>query len=242
MVKINCSGKTDVGLRRKNNEDSFIILPEYGLSMVADGMGGAAAGELASSIFVETSVDVFKNADGRSENETEELVRIAFQKANTKILEHVLRYPDHKGMGCTAELFATSDIGFVIGHVGDSRTYRFRNHQLKQLTRDHSFVQDQIDQGIITKDEARKHPHRNVINRAVGIRESLALDILKGKSLTGDTFLQCSDGLSDMIDDEIIFKIMSSYIDLDERVDYFINLAKSAGGKDNITVALSEIL
>ena len=241
MSKIASFGKSDVGLKRRNNEDAFVVRPEIGLCLVADGMGGAAAGELASRIFAETTLEVFSAADGRSEKEALQLVQRAFGWANERILSHAKENPPHKGMGCTAELVAFSDEGFVLGHMGDSRTYRFRGGQLKQLSKDHSFVQDQIDHGLITFAEATKHPLRNLVLRAVGVEENLALDLVRGKTFPGDVFLLCSDGLTDMLDDTLIREIVSSTIPLPQKVEQLVDTANSAGGHDNITVVLSEV-
>lgn len=235
-------GKSHPGLRRSNNEDAFIVRPELGFCLVADGMGGAAAGELASSIFAETTLEVFSGAAGQSEPETVELVQRAFRWANERILDHVKKNPHHQGMGCTAELVSFSSEGFVLGHLGDSRTYRFRNSQLKQLTQDHSLVQDQLNQGLITPAEARNHPMRNVILRALGVNESLSLDLVRGKTLPGDVFLLCSDGLTDMLEDTMIQEVLSFSTDLPQKVDKLIELANTAGGHDNITVVLSEVV
>ncbi|MCP4627875.1 MAG: Stp1/IreP family PP2C-type Ser/Thr phosphatase [bacterium] len=242
MPKIEFFGKTDVGLKRTNNEDDFVISPELGFCLAADGMGGAAAGELASRFFAESATEVFSGADRRTERETLDLVQKAFSFANKRILDHVKESVHHKGMGCTAELVAFSDEGFVLGHIGDSRTYRLRNGQLKQLTQDHSLVQGQIDQGLITPEEARSHHLRNVILRAVGVSDNLALDLLKGKTFSGDLFLLCSDGLTDMVDDSLIGQVLSSATALPQKVDELIDSAKSAGGLDNITVVLSEVI
>ena len=156
---INCFGATDMGLKRSNNEDSFAVRPDLGLCIVSDGMGGAAAGELASRIFTETVLEIFSNASGGSEKEIIEQVQRSFVLANDRILKHVTEKPEHKGMGCTAEVLAFCSEGFVLGHMGDSRTYRFRNGQLKQLSNDHSLVQEQLDQGIITHAEAVSYTH-----------------------------------------------------------------------------------
>ena len=235
-------GKSDSGLRRSKNEDTFIVRPELGFCLVADGMGGAAAGELASRIFAETTLEVFSKTEGQSGKDTLELVQRAFSWANERILNHVKENPHHEGMGCTAELVVVSNEGFVLGHMGDSRTYRFRNGQLKQLTEDHSLVQDQINQGLITPAEARNHPMRNVILRALGVKESLALDLVRGKTLRGDLFLLCSDGLTDMIDDSLIENVLSSTMVLPQKVEKLVELANSAGGHDNITVVLSRVV
>lgn len=241
MRKIIYSGKTDNGLVRRNNEDTFLVKPDIGFCLVADGMGGAAAGELASSIFSQTALEVFSTHSDRSESITFERVKTAFRSAHERILKHVENNPEHEGMGCTAELIAFHDKGFVIGHIGDSRTYRARNGKLKQLTKDHSLVQKQIDQGLITTSEAKNHHLRNVILRAVGINENIALDILSGKTYSGDQFLLCSDGLTDMVDDSLIGQVLFSNIDLYEKTKKLVEMAKFAGGKDNITLVLVEI-
>jgi len=234
-------GKTDVGLKRAKNEDSFVVNPELGLCLVADGMGGAAAGELASQIFVDTSVEAFSTSLSRAEDDTADLVQEAFRSANERVLDHVRDEPRHEGMGCTAELVAFCNGSFVLGHVGDSRTYLLRNAQLKQLTEDHSVVQDQVGRGIISPAEAKNHPLRNVILRAVGVKEKIDVDLIRGKALLGDLFLLCSDGLTDMVDDALIQEALSLNGAIHEKADRLIELAKSAGGHDNITVVLSAV-
>jgi serine/threonine protein phosphatase PrpC len=234
-------GKTDIGLRRSNNEDAFIINPELGFCLAADGMGGEAAGELASKMFADTALEVFSGNTDRSEKKILYRVKKAFSFSNEKILDHVHQNPNHEGMGCTAELLAFCDGGFIIGHVGDSRTYRFRNGQLKQLTQDHTLVQQQLEEGLISWDNVRNHPLRNIILRAVGLEKELALDLVRGKTLSGDFFLLCSDGLTDMVQDDQIQEILSSDSDIHLKVDELVESAKAAGGKDNITVVLAAI-
>ena len=241
MHKIELIGKTDVGLIRPNNEDTFVVNPSSHYCLVADGMGGAAAGETASQIFAQTAEEVFGGSNPESEKEVLASVQKTFQLANDRILSHVAEHPEHQGMGCTAELLAFTSYGFVIGHMGDSRTYRFRNQGLKQLTKDHSLVQDQIDQGLITIDQARTHSMRNVILRAVGVRPSPALDTLRGPVYEGDLFMLCSDGLTDLIEDSKISDVLSLNGDLSLKTEHLVDLAKKAGGKDNITVVLASI-
>jgi serine/threonine protein phosphatase PrpC len=241
-LRIHTFGKSDTGLVRKNNEDSFAVDIEAGFCTVADGMGGAAAGEIASSIFVETAAEIFSPHGSFSEEQRVGQMQKTFTLANQRILDHIQSNPDHKGMGCTAELLAITDAGFVLGHMGDSRTYRLRNSQLKQITKDHSLVQDQLDQGIITPEQAAKHLQRNVILRAVGTTQNPSLDLIRGRTYPGDRFLLCSDGLTDMVSDEIIFETLTGYPDLSEAIDVLIGLAKDGGGKDNITVVLLQIL
>ncbi|NOQ95754.1 MAG: Stp1/IreP family PP2C-type Ser/Thr phosphatase [Desulfobacterales bacterium] len=234
-------GKTDIGLRRSNNEDAFIISPELGFCLAADGMGGAAAGELASKIFADTVLEIFADSTDQSEKEILYRVKKAFSFANEKILDDATQNPNHEGMGCTAELLAFFGDGFALGHVGDSRTYRFRNGQLRQLTQDHTLVQEQIEEGLISSENIRNHPLRNVILRALGQERELALDLLRGKILPGDLFLLCSDGLTDMVQDDQIQEILSSDIDIHRKADKLVESAKAAGGKDNITVVLVAI-
>jgi protein phosphatase len=241
MPKIITCAKSDVGLKRNNNEDAFVVKPELNLFVVADGMGGAAAGEVASQLFVETALEVFSINPGRSEQEILELVQEAFRLANERILKHTMENPHHQGMGCTAELMAFSDQSYVLGHVGDSRSYLLRKGQLRQMTRDHSLIQDQIDQDLITPDEAKRHSLRNVILRAVGAKETLAVDLIRGKGLPGDIFLLCSDGLTDMVEDPLIQEILSLPDALTQKVEKLIELAKSNGGFDNITALLCEM-
>ncbi len=241
MPNVEFIGKTDIGLVRQNNEDTFVVNSAAGYCLVADGMGGAAAGETASRIFAQTAEEVF--ADSAADNETDvvESVQTTFRLANDRILAHAAQFPEHQGMGCTAELLAFTDSGFVIGHMGDSRTYRFRKTNLKQLTKDHSLVQDQIDQGLITEAQARTHSMRNVILRAVGVRPSPALDTLRGPVFSGDLFLLCSDGLTDMVDDQEISQVLGMSADLPLKSEHLIDMAKKAGGKDNVTVVLAKI-
>ena len=235
-------GKTDTGLKRSNNEDRFISRPEIGLFAVADGMGGAAAGEVASQIFAETVSEVLAEKGRAAGQETLNLIQEVFRLANERILNHVKENSQHRGMGCTAELLVFDQGRYVLGHVGDSRTYLFRQGELKQLTLDHSLVQDQVDRGLITAQEAKKHSLRNVILRAVGVNEILAVDLIRGKGLPGDLLLLCSDGLTDMVDDSSIGDVLSRSLSVVQKAETLIELAKSAGGHDNITVVLCEVM
>jgi protein phosphatase len=241
MTSIDFCGLTDVGLVRTNNEDTYLISASANFCLVADGMGGAAAGETASLIFSQTADEIFADLHSNNEPEAVERVQKTFRSANKKILEHVAQYPQHEGMGCTAELLAFTPTGFVIGHMGDSRTYRLREGTLKQLTKDHSLVQDQLDQGLITEEQARSHSMRNVILRAVGVRPSPALDTLRGPIFSGDLFLLCSDGLTDQVEDKKIAQVLNGNGLLQQKLERLVDLAKQAGGKDNITAVLAEI-
>jgi len=241
MPRRKFAGKTDIGLKRKNNEDAFFISPDLHFCLAADGIGGAAAGAVASKIFVESTIETFTNISDRSGKEIKHRIQKAFRLANGNILKHVNQNPDHQGMGSTAELLAFSDEGFIAGHIGDSRTYCLRNRQLEQLTRDHTIVQQQLEAGLITRDRIKQHPMRNVIFRSLGLTKEPELDLLKGKACPEDLFLLCSDGLTDMVPDDQICDILCRGADIDSKVEELIEAAKSAGGNDNITVVLAAV-
>ena len=241
MTQYYLFGKTDQGLHRKKNEDTILVNEEKGFCLVADGIGGTAGGDIASQLFARTASDVF-SIKQNSDNPEAEHVKKTFQMANSSILKYAENNPTCEGMGCTAELLALGDKRFVLGHMGDSRTYRLRRGNLKQLTTDHSLVQEQLEQGLITKEEAATHSFKNVILRAVGIKKNPALDLLRGSLLPGDIFLLCSDGLTDMIEDALIKKHLSSEADIRKKAEDFIRDANAKGGKDNISVVLAQIL
>jgi protein phosphatase len=239
--KLTCFGESDNGLRRADNEDTFVVMPEVNLFLVADGMGGEAAGDLASRIFADAAVETFSTAGTDAEDERLDLVQRAFTLAHHRIREHVDKHPGHFGMGCTAELASFLGGSCFLGHVGDSRTYLYRDGRLKQLTRDHSLIQDQLDRGLITTAEAKRHPLRNVVMRAVGVNEHLAVDLLKGKTQPGDIFLLCSDGLTDMVEEASVAEVLASSLSCAEKGGRLIDLAKAAGGYDNITVVVCKV-
>ena len=240
MIKVLSASATDVGLRRINNEDASLALPELGLFALSDGMGGAAAGEIASKYFIDTVSEVFINQNQVSVSEEYlcTLVQDAFRLSNQRIISHATEHPHDQGMGCTGELLIFHANRYLIGHVGDSRIYLFRKGKLRQITKDHSLVQLQVDQGIITSEEARMHPMKNIILRALGSNPALSLDLIKGTVQLNDMFLLCSDGLSDMVADAEIQFTLASAQTVEYKVQSLVNAANSAGGKDNITVIL----
>jgi protein phosphatase len=241
-IRLLSSGKSDVGLRRSNNEDAFHMDAAAGFFALADGMGGAASGEVASGIFVESARESFSSARNPSSVESAaERVRGTFLQANAKILGLARQNPRHRGMGCTAELLVFAGGNYVLGHVGDSRTYLFREGRLKQETRDHSLLQEQIDAGILTPGDAKIHSLRGLISRAVGVEDTLSVDIEVGEALPGDIFLLCSDGLTDLVADPAIREVLSLPSDLDGKVDALIGMAKAGGGHDNVTVVLCQV-
>jgi protein phosphatase len=240
MFRFHCFGKTDRGRVRSKNEDALLLRPELGLLAVADGMGGGEGGELASRIFTETALEVFAGPSAGSEEECRRSMQKAFALANERILREA-RKKQFSKMGCTADLVAFCPPGYVLGHVGDSRTYLLRKGQLRQLTRDHSLVQQQVDEGLLSPEEAKKHPMRNIILRAVGVDETLAVDLIKGRGQSGDLLLLCSDGLTGMVEDGDIENLLLHAMSLEQKVDRLIEAANSAGGADNVSVILCEV-
>jgi len=242
MIRIESCGRTDVGLVRSNNEDAFVSAPGPGVLALADGMGGAASGEVASGIFADTVREMLSVMPPSSVGEAEELVRGAFLLANRRIRDLAARVPQHKEMGCTGDLVLFIDDRYVVGHVGDSRVYLSRGGRLRQVTKDHSFVQEQVDQGLLTPRQAKAHPYRHVILRAIGIHDVLPVDIVSGKAHPDDLFLLCSDGLSDMVGDSLIEERLASDLPLGEKADLLVRDACDAGGHDNVTVVLGLVL
>lgn len=237
MLRVQAATATDVG-RRTNNEDAFLSLPDAGVFALADGMGGPPAGEVASAIFVESVVEAFGNAAPSSIDAAAALLKEAYRLAHRRLAEHVKRYPDHDGMGCTADLLVVGREQYLLGHLGDSRVYLYREGELRQLTRDHSLVQQLVDRGMISPLQARHHPMKNVLLRTLGAELEPVYDLSRGGVSPGDLFLLCSDGLTEKLDEEAIAKILSPEIPLPQTVATLMEEAKSAGGSDNVTVVL----
>ena len=241
-IKVNSFGITDTGLRRNNNEDVYYIDNSKGLYLVADGMGGAAAGELAARIFADAAQNTITGSPFRSYEAAVEDIKNTFGLANQLIRRHTEEYSNDMGMGCTAELFLFHSQGYVIGHLGDSRCYSLHDNQFQQLTKDHSYIQQQIDAGLLTRKEARRHPMRNIILRSVGTDSDFEIDIINGVHSPGEQFILCSDGLTDMVDDPQIAESLLASICLSDKGSKLVHLANGAGGRDNITLVLVEIL
>ncbi len=240
-IHISACCKTDPGKKRPRNEDVCLASSTCNCFVVADGMGGTAGGDVASALFVEAASEVFNEPNKLTVEESKVWIREVFALANSKIKKHVTVYPDHVGMGCTAELFTLAGDSYALGHVGDSRSYCFRDNELSQLTKDHSFVQEQVDQGVISREQVETSKHRNVLLRAVGIDSTLDVDILSGSVLPGDIFLLCSDGLYHMLSVDDIVAVLSYDGGISLKADILVNMANDAGGFDNISVTLVEI-
>lgn len=239
-MEIIADGLTDVGNVRKNNEDAYLVRADLPLLIVADGVGGSAAGEIASRLFV-TSCEFEFEAAKIQNQDPEVIVKRCFNNANKKIIDHTDQAPETRGMACTAEVLTFDGSEYVIGHVGDSRTYLVRDGKLSLITRDHSYVQEQLDLGLIKPEEAETHALRNAIYRAVGFETDLRADIFRGRVKDGDIYLLCSDGLSDMVSDDDMLALAKTPDEISARVRALVDAAKAAGGRDNITVALCQV-
>jgi protein phosphatase len=241
MVRFLSAGTSHVGFLRTNNEDAYLAVPEAGFFAISDGMGGQAAGEIASQYFIETAQSAFGTLVSNSGEADIAWVEKVFRRANETILEYAAQNPDDLGMGCTGEILVFYGSHYIIGHVGDSRIYVLRDGVLRQLTKDHSLVQLQVDQGMLTSEEAKTHPKKNIILRAVGTHPSVSCDILRGEGLNHDIFLLCTDGLTDLVNDSQIQSVLLSPSPVQQKVERLIEAALLAGGKDNVTVVLCEV-
>ncbi len=230
------SALTDTGRRRPHNEDTFVCEPP--LFAVADGVGGAQAGEIASRLAAGALEERSPTAFG------EETLTELLQRANERIYLRALDDPGVAGMGTvvTALLVDEAAGTIAIGHVGDSRAYRLRNGSLEQLTPDHSLVGELVRAGTLSVEEAENHPHRSVITRAVGTEPNVEVETLTVTTEPGDLYLICSDGLTDIVRDEQIARLILSEDELDPAAEALVAAANRAGGIDNITVVLFEIL
>ncbi len=233
-MKARVHGLTDVGRRRENNQDQLLVDEQRDVYAIADGMGGHAAGEVASSIAIQALAETIKDA---SEEEANQFLVDAFQEGNRRICESVLARGEWRGMGTTIVALVRRDDRVIIGHVGDSRSYVLRDGALVQLTDDHSWVAEQVRMGLLTNEEAHKHPMRNIVTRAMGNRVELEVDVSERPIHPGDVFLLCSDGLNSMLGDEQISEILSRHQDDPvEACRALIDAANEHGGDDNITV------
>jgi protein phosphatase len=239
------AGATHVGRVRKGNEDSFLVDSERGVFLVADGMGGHAAGEIASAIATQTvggalveGVDRGLDADALAE-----VMIQSFRAADEAIARHVAANPTTSGMGTTVTAMALCTDGtYRLGHIGDSRAYLMRGGRLAQVTTDHTWVQGEVEAGRLTPSGARRHRLSHILSRALGAEPSDDPDLLSGSLQPGDQLLLCSDGLTGMITDRVIGKVLPLDIRLEDRVQELIRLANERGGRDNITAVLVEIL
>lgn len=234
---------TDVGRVRKGNEDNFFAdANEYrGLFMVADGMGGHAAGEVASQMAVEVISSALEELKDLESADALEKVSGSLRLANRSVFERSSAERDKKGMGSTASVLVLGDERFIIGHLGDSRIYLLRGDEFRRLTHDHSVVQEQVDAGLITAEEAKHHKQSNVITRCVGMGWDVEPDVSDGDVRQGDIFLLASDGLTGMVEDWRLQQLLSSHVPPARMVDALIAEANARGGVDNITAVVVRV-
>ena len=240
-LSITAVARSDQGKVRLNNEDAFLVRDNIALYVLADGMGGTAAGEVASNQFVQVAEEIFLSGIRRGEHR-HALVLAAFEEAHSRIQANAQRFPSQAGMGCTAEILTFEGDRYSLGHVGDSRTYLFDGKTLRQLTLDHTYIQKQVDDGVLTHEMARHHRLRHILSRAVGYDEHIKVDYHSGQIKHDSLFLLCSDGLTDELSDDQIAKILKEQSDLAQKTQQLVDTAKQAGGRDNITVVLSRVV
>jgi protein phosphatase len=246
-MRIRYAAKTDVGMKRNHNEDYFSLIEDEQLFLVADGMGGHASGEVASKMAAEVLQEFYVRTKDdeatwpykmdRQLSYVENRLVVGIKMANQRIFHAACRDIKFKGMGTTIVSGQVVGDKFYIAHVGDSRCYRIRNGSIQQMTRDHSLLEDYKDaKPNMSEDEQRKFPHKNVITRALGMRETVQVDVLAHDIQDQDVFLLCSDGLSGMIEDAKIMELVKAAPDLELAVSKLVEAANEAGGTDNITV------
>jgi protein phosphatase len=246
-LKWTSSARSDIGRVRTTNEDAWFADDARGVFLVADGMGGHAAGEVASQMATErigTAICRLRDADS-GVDAVKTGIGEAVKKANHEIVERAAREQDKKGMGTTlTTLVLFPSATYVVGQVGDSRAYLLRGKQFQQLTKDHTVVQEQVDRGLLTGDQARLHPLSHILTRALGAQSDVKVDVLTGTAQPGDIFLLASDGLSGMVEDAEMRTILARdpQAPLGAMAEALVEAAKKEGGVDNVTVLLVRIL
>lgn len=245
MLLLKHAARSDVGMIRSGNEDNHDsdVNANRGIFIVADGMGGHAAGEVASLMAVQTVMRELAelreiDAGGKAAARLADSLRTA----NRNIHDRTLAESDKQGMGTTASVLVIDDKHYLIGQVGDSRVYLLRDGALLQVTKDHSYVQEQVDAGFLTPEQAKYHPYSNVITRCVGASQDVEPDVYRGDAKIGDVFLVASDGLTGMVDDRRIHTLLMSRAEPERKVHSLISEANGRGGLDNITAIVVHVL
>jgi serine/threonine protein phosphatase PrpC len=241
--EIQAANLSDVGRRRKHNEDDcgfYRISNNEVLAIVADGMGGHASGEVASKMAVQIIQEVYTK--DREDQDVLDALRSSFEVANFSILQKSLEQDELNGMGTTATALVIKEDQAFIGHMGDSRAYLFRDAHVTQLTTDHSMVNRMVQQGLISEEEAKYHPQRNVIYKALGVHRDADLELVGPLPVhVYDTFLLCSDGLTNLVRDEELLKIVNKETP-QKACEKMIHMANKRGGDDNITVQILKVI
>jgi PPM family protein phosphatase len=244
MPRLWYAARTDVGMIRSGNEDNYAVdaTDDRGLFVVADGMGGHAAGEVASEMAVQIVCRELRGLDDLTGGDVLPHVGDTLRMANRLIHERTITEVDKQGMGTTASVLLLAGGRYVIGQVGDSRVYLLRDGAMAQLTKDHSYVQEQVDAGFLTPEQARFHPYSNVITRCVGASPEVEPDVYAGECRVGDVFLVASDGLTGMVDDRRLQALLLSRAEPDRKVSALIAEANGRGGLDNITAIVVHVV
>jgi len=251
--KVRCVGLTDTGKVREHNEDTIACDPEIGLLVMADGMGGYNAGEVASGIAVKTIVNLVKEAIEREDLENPDsatglsrstiILRDAIHRANKIIFQTAKTQPQCEGMGTTVVSALFFDNKISIAHVGDSRLYRLRDNKFEQITLDHSLLQELVDRGFYSPAEAQRAANKNYVTRALGVEPNVEVEIQEQPVAKGDVYVLCSDGLSDMVENDDIHLTINTFgANLDTVAKQLIQLANDNGGRDNVSVVMAQVM
>jgi len=251
--KFRCVGLTDTGKVREHNEDTIAFDADIGLLVLADGMGGYNAGEVASGIAVKTILNLVRESVDRQDLRAVDresgmsrpsiILRDAIHRANKIIYQTARTQPNCEGMGTTVVSALFFDNKASIAHVGDSRLYRLRGEKFEQLTMDHSLLQELVDRGFYSAEEAQRAANKNYVTRALGVEPSVDVEVQEVPVQKGDTFALCSDGLSDMVEDDDMHLTLSTFsANLDTVAKQLIQLANDNGGRDNISVVMANVL
>ncbi|MGH6639757.1 MAG: Stp1/IreP family PP2C-type Ser/Thr phosphatase [Polaromonas sp.] len=236
--------QTDPGLTRDNNEDAVAFDAATRLCILADGMGGYNAGEIASGMaaaFIKSEMGRWLSQAGRHANakEVRRAMEICVENANHSIFNAANSNPQYAGMGTTLVVGVFQDDRLMLGHIGDSRCYRLRGQAFQQITKDHSLLQEQIDAGLITPEQAQTSLNKNLVTRALGVEDTVLVEVNEHRVDAGDVYLMCSDGLSDMVTDDGIAAILLAAGGLEQKARQLVAAANDAGGRDNISVLLA---
>lgn len=237
-----CS-QTDTGRVRQNNEDALAFDADTGLCLLADGMGGYNAGEIASGMavaFINSEMGRWLSHTGRqaTAREVRQAMEICVENANHSIFNAAISNRQYAGMGTTLVVGVFQEGRLMLGHIGDSRCYRLRGQDLQQITKDHSLLQEQLDGGLITPEQALTSLNKNLITRALGVEETVRLEVNEHRVNPGDVYMMCSDGLSDMVNTADITAILRGPGTLAEKAGQLVDAANEGGGRDNISVLL----
>lgn len=253
-MRVVASGLTDVGLQREHNEDSFLVLDEHDLFIVADGMGGHRAGDVASRVATETMADFFRSTANEDVtwpyhfdttlSEEENRLLTGIRIANRQIFERSIRSREFQGMGTTmvSALFSARHGRLYIGHVGDSRCYRVRDGEVRLMTRDHSLINDYLLAMPELTEEQKGELPKNVITRALGMQDHVVVDLQTDEPAEGDIYVLCSDGLSGMITDEGLLEILNNTVEPEEHCRQLVEQANENGGEDNVTAVVLHLV